>query len=172
MELQLKQFHGQKGTKECWFACFLMVYDHVKRTSSDYDEIKREIAKRGVIQYMMGEVNLDPFEMGAGDEVVKELLEEELFGLPHGRTDDRNDNFTRRIVETGADMNRLLAEVERSLNQGFPAVVGFDWGSTGHYCVVVGVENGELIIVDPLKDGKPIRMKNTENVRSFIYYRR
>lgn len=170
MELQLKQFHKQKGKKECWFACFLMVYDHVKGTSSDYDKKKNEIAKRGVIQYIMGELNMNPFAQGAGDDVVIELLEEELFGLPHGRPDGNNDNFALRMVETGTDMNSLLAEVERSLNQGFPAVVGIDRDHTGHFCVVVGVENGKLIIVDPLEDGTPSYMKITKDVRSFIYY--
>ncbi len=172
MELQLKQFHHQKGKNECWFACFLMVYDYVKGTSSDYDKKRNEIAQREVIKEAIKRnlVGYDPFKDGAGDDVVKELLEEELFGLPYGRTDGRNDNFAMQMVDANTDMNRLLAEVERSLNQGFPAVVGIDRKNTGHFCVVVGVENGELIIVDPLGDGRPSHRKITRDVTTFIYY--
>ncbi len=170
MGLQLKQFHHQEGENECWFACFLMVYDYVKRTSSDYGQKKTEIAQKEFIQNIMDELNMNPFEDGAGADVVKELLEEELFGLPYGRTDGRNDNFAMQMVDVNTDMNRLLAEVERSLNQGFPAVVGIDRKNTGHFCVVVGVENGELIIVDPLGDGRPCHRKITRDVTTFIYY--
>ena len=172
MELQLKQFHKQKEANECWFACFLMVYDYVKKTSSDYSQKRTEIAQREVIKeaIKINNVGYDPFKDGAGDDVVKELLEEELFGLPYGRTDDSNDNFTIQMVEAGTDMNRLLADVERSLNQGFPAVVGINRGNTGHFCVVVGVKNGELIIVDPLEDGRPSHRKITKDVTTFIYH--
>lgn len=170
MKLTLKHFHKQIGANECWFACFLMVYDHVVNNTgiaSDYGRKKDEIAQKDFTQYVT-EINGDsPFDIGAGADVVTELLEEEVSGLQYGREDHSMDRF----VNKNTDLNGTLAAVERSLELGYPAIIGIDRGNGGHFCVVVGVEDGELIIVDPMGDGKPERIEITKNISSYIYYR-
>lgn len=174
MKLTLKHFHRQIGANECWFACFLMVYDHVVNNTgiaSDYGRKKDEIAKKDYTKYVMEIYGGNPFDTGAGADVVTELLEEEVSGLQYGRADHSMDRFALQMVDKKTDMNRLLAAVERSLELGYPAIIGIDRGKGGHFCVVVGVEDGEIIIVDPMGDGTPEHIEINSNISSYIYYR-
>lgn len=149
-----KYFHKQQGPNECWFASFLMVKDMVNKpeTKSDYGTEKNWfINNRNIV----ADVNVarSLFQTGADDIVLNQLLKEAV---------DAH-------YETGynADINLI----RNGLNTGYPVIIGLNYQSGGHYCVVIGVdtEKNRITIIDPLGNGDPreIDMPGSCNIQYY-----
>lgn len=168
MAVRLKKFHKQNGTYECWYACFLMVYDTVTDTESDYDEKWNELQRdSNVIQNYIngcGEVGIIPFEHGADAGLLAELLTEQLEGRA---------NYIAEYTAGGQlSKEEILQGVSDSLALGLPAIIGEDWrGGGGHFCVVIDIDIAAniLTIVDPNKDGIPEPIKIADEISTYIY---
>lgn len=159
MRINLKKFHGQRDRLQCWYACFLMVFDTVYNTESDYEGKKQEIDD--VVQRYRA-AGIDPYQQGMGDDGVTLLLQTHI-GAAHYRM------YT--MAPDASNRAQIIDGIKASLRKKHPAIIGINWGSNqGHYCVVVGVDdNGGLIVIDPLGDGTPKTVNINNNIYSYFY---
>lgn len=168
MAVQLKKFHKQRGVYECWYACFLMAYDTVMDTESDYEGKKNDLLTNSNVirDYIDGckAVGIIPFAQGADAGLLAELLTEQLGGRANYKVEyTAGKRFTKDEIRQG---------VKGSLDQGCPAIIGTDWsGGGGHFCIVIDIDTAAntLTIVDPDKDGTPECILINNAVSTFIY---
>lgn len=157
-------FHKQVGNMECWFACFLMVCDTIEGKKSNYEAAKAYLMGNSrIIKDFKDFTGQSPFQSGAGADVITGLLNER-FQEQHPYAMENIDDIKK--------FENIRQGLKNSLEKGYPAILGEDWGTDGgHFYVIAGMDKDYFYVVNPMRNGE-IEKKKIAGAKFTILYHR
>ena len=133
----------QNGPTHCGVACLEMVYKYfsIDREQDDIWQIRKTQRPNNPSEFFM-----------TTDNMIRDLID---------------NGFTTIVGQFFLEKKLLLGSLKRLLNNGTPIIACIQWEVNpvlGHFVVIIGVENDQIIYLNPETDSIP----KTENTSSFV----
>lgn len=133
------------NTNECWYACYLMVLQYMRNVKLNYNGEKATVRNSQKYKdYLAIEPSADPFRVGAGDDFLIGILENQ--GYSYQVCYDKEPSKRADFIEKIFDNNK-------------PVILGFNRGTQGgHFVFVYGIFGEasigcwKLTYLDPQED--------------------
>lgn len=153
-------FKQKENSKECWFACAMMMLNYYGKVGDSYEDLKDSYGKK-----MFPNPNDPDCEVPLSELMKTSGGSDDLIGMLLA------DKEVPTAICYRQNMNKeqFNKKVEDSLKVENPVIIGLDWKNDGgHFVIACGYDKDTWKILDPLEELDKLNQYNARLKKDFV----